>query len=114
MEVITICIDYSGLKLINPVGQHPFHIHGKAFTVCDYSFVNAQNQIISRTKADLDQKMFAPCGLLSNNWKPVKRDIITVSPATEADASGNSKNGYAVFRFKADIPGVWLMHCHIE
>lgn len=23
-------------------------------------------------------------------------------------------NGYAVIRFKADNPGTWLLHCHIE
>ena len=34
---------------------------------------------------------------------PMKRDSIMIAPA-----------GYTVMRFKADNPGVWLMHCHME
>lgn len=34
---------------------------------------------------------------------PAKRDTISVNA-----------NSYAVIRFKADNPGVWLFHCHIE
>jgi iron transport multicopper oxidase len=33
----------------------------------------------------------------------MKRDTISVNP-----------NSYAVIRFVADNPGVWLFHCHIE
>jgi len=34
---------------------------------------------------------------------PMKRDTMMVAPA-----------GYTVMRFKADNPGVWIMHCHME
>ncbi|KAE9008675.1 hypothetical protein PR003_g16083 [Phytophthora rubi] len=42
------------------------------------------------------------------------RDVYTVPPC-EADAKGVCVNvGYVVLRFKADNPGVWMMHCHVD
>ncbi|KAF9367081.1 hypothetical protein CPB97_006368, partial [Podila verticillata] len=34
---------------------------------------------------------------------PLRRDTVTVP-----------RKGYTVIRFKADNPGVWALHCHIE
>lgn len=45
-----------------------------------------------------DPAVFKP--ILNSN--PPRRDVVLVSA-----------NGYAVIAFKADNPGVWLMHCHI-
>ncbi|KAI7866443.1 multicopper oxidase-domain-containing protein [Spinellus fusiger] len=69
-------------------GAHPFHLHGHNF------------QIVARGK-----------GVFSGNrsqvqWKninPTIRDTVIV-PA----------GGYTILRFRADNPGVWLFHCHIE
>lgn len=61
-----------------------------------------------------------------NNTNPVRRDTVSI-PACQVDDTGaclsfnTSSNanvigtsfGYAVIRFVADNPGVWLMHCHI-
>ncbi|KAH3772987.1 hypothetical protein DPMN_174335 [Dreissena polymorpha] len=39
-----------------------------------------------------------------NLVNPVYKDTVTVG----------SKGGYAIIRFKADNPGIWLFHCHNE
>jgi iron transport multicopper oxidase len=68
-------------------GKHPFHLHGHNF------------QVIARSDDN--------GGSYSNNVTfpkiPMRRDTILVRPL-----------GYIVLRFKADNPGVWLFHCHIE
>jgi iron transport multicopper oxidase len=68
-------------------GKHPFHLHGHNF------------QVIARSQDDE--------GEYANNVTfpkiPMRRDTLLVRP-----------NGYFVIRFKADNPGIWLFHCHIE
>ncbi|OGE57042.1 hypothetical protein PENARI_c002G04897 [Penicillium arizonense] len=67
---------------------HPWHLHGHQF------------QVLQRT--DINGGPYR--GLFSNvSRTPVKRDTIMVQ-----------NNGHAVLRFRADNPGVWLLHCHIE
>lgn len=68
-------------------GKHPFHLHGHNF------------QVIARSADDE--------GNYANNVTfpvvPMRRDTILVRP-----------NGNFVLRFKADNPGVWFFHCHLE
>lgn len=68
-------------------GKHPFHLHGHNF------------QVIVRSADDE--------GNYANNGTfpaiPMRRDTILVRP-----------NGNMVLRFKADNPGVWFFHCHLE
>ncbi|EPS34489.1 hypothetical protein PDE_09453 [Penicillium oxalicum 114-2] len=67
---------------------HPWHLHGHQF------------QVLQRT--DVDGGYFnGTIGDLGH--PPVRRDTIMVQ-----------NHGHAVIRFKADNPGVWLLHCHIE
>jgi iron transport multicopper oxidase len=66
--------------------HHPFHFHGHHFQVC------------SRPAGGAGKAGDVEC--LGN---PMTRDTVTIE--------GNS---FAVLRFKADNPGVWLFHCHIE
>ena len=46
-------------------------------------------------------------GLYSGNdhypAQPVRRDTVVLAP-----------NGHTVWRFQANNPGVWLLHCHME
>ena len=71
----------------NDPGKHPFHLHGHNF------------QLIARSQ---DEE-----GFYANNVTfpqvPMRRDTVLVRP-----------NGNMVMRFRADNPGVWLFHCHIE
>ncbi|OTB09252.1 putative ferroxidase [Hypoxylon sp. CI-4A] len=66
---------------------HPFHLHGHQFQVLARPDSNAGNW---------------SAGVKTNDLPP-RRDVVAV----------NSKS-YAVFRIKADNPGVFLFHCHVE
>jgi len=67
---------------------HPWHLHGHQF------------QVLQRTPVD--------GGYFTGQYKnvsqtPVRRDTIMVQ-----------NHGHVVMRFRADNPGVWLLHCHVE
>ncbi|CAG8029710.1 unnamed protein product [Penicillium nalgiovense] len=67
---------------------HPWHLHGHHF------------QVLQRTPVDGGFYN----GLTSNvSTTPIKRDTIMVQ-----------NNGHTVIRFRADNPGVWMLHCHVE
>jgi iron transport multicopper oxidase len=70
------------------VAIHPFHLHGHQFQVMDRP-ASGTGDYSGRTNGFSE--------------KPPMRDVVSV----------NAKS-YAVFRFKADNPGVFLFHCHIE
>ncbi|KAG8528908.1 uncharacterized protein KY384_006597 [Bacidia gigantensis] len=68
-------------------GKHPFHLHGHFF------------QAVVRSEEE--------AGVYVHNETfpatPMKRDTFMVHP-----------NGNIVLRFRANNPGVWLFHCHLE
>ncbi|WYZ37375.1 hypothetical protein EsH8_II_000881 [Colletotrichum jinshuiense] len=72
-------------------GRHPFHLHGHDF------------QALHR--APEDGGTFADSGVTEADFPqvPMRRDTLVVWP-----------NGNIVLRFRANNPGVWLFHCHIE
>ncbi|KAK4164825.1 putative iron transport multicopper oxidase FET3 [Cladorrhinum sp. PSN259] len=67
---------------------HPFHLHGHHF------------QVLDRPKSGTGDWPERDTNYAST---PPKRDTVTIM--------GKS---YAVLRFQATNPGVWLFHCHIE
>ncbi|KAJ2744922.1 ferroxidase fet3 [Coemansia sp. BCRC 34301] len=67
-------------------GNHPFHLHGHHF------------QLIERGPVPYD-----PTYNPRPKSAPARRDTVTI-PSME----------YVVLRFRADNPGTWLFHCHIE
>ncbi|KAH0420162.1 multicopper oxidase [Colletotrichum camelliae] len=70
-------------------GKHPFHLHGHQF------------QVVHRS--DEDAGAYANDSSVSFPEYPMRRDTLVVEG-----------NGNFVIRFKANNPGVWLFHCHIE
>ena len=64
---------------------HPMHLHGHRFQVL----------ACGRGAWDGNAQTLPPA--------PVQRDVVAVPP-----------RGYAVLRFRADNPGVWSFHCHID
>lgn len=66
--------------------SHPFHLHGHNFFII--------------TRGTNDQNA---TNHLDSGKYPMRRDTITVPP-----------NAYVIIRFRADNPGVWLFHCHME
>jgi iron transport multicopper oxidase len=69
-------------------GHHPFHLHGHKFQI-----VQVGEGIYDASKAAESNK----------NPNPPRRDTVIIPG-----------KGFAVLRFRADNPGVWLMHCHVE
>lgn len=72
-------------------GRHPFHLHGHHFQAIHRSIEQAgplSNESISESQF---------------SQVPMRRDTLVVWPG-----------GNIVLRFKANNPGVWLFHCHIE
>lgn len=80
------------LNNVDP-GVHPFHMHGHEF------------QLIHRSEAydDDEPTAFDPENHPPFPEIPMRRDTVFVRP-----------NGNMVLRFRADNPGVWFFHCHIE
>ena len=68
---------------------HPMHLHGHQYQVLERSFP--------------DTGVWPGTYAANVSATPIRRDTVMLN-----------KNAYAVFRFKADNPGVWLFHCHIE
>nr|XP_023922649.1 laccase-15-like isoform X1 [Quercus suber]XP_023922656.1 laccase-15-like isoform X2 [Quercus suber] len=68
--------------------DHPMHIHGYSFYVVGWGFGN-----FDKDKDPLGYNLVDP---------PLQNTIAV------------PKNGWATIRFKADNPGVWFMHCHLE
>lgn len=73
----------------NDAGKHPFHLHGHAFQAV--------------VRSDDDAGYYNASAEIDYPATPMRRDTLMVRP-----------NGHLVIRFKADNPGVWLFHCHIE
>ncbi|KAK5662846.1 hypothetical protein OQA88_6257 [Cercophora sp. LCS_1] len=78
------------LNNIDP-GKHPFHLHGHHF------------QTVWRSEEEAGP--FADSGVTEDQFVqvPMRRDTVVLKP-----------NGNLVMRFRADNPGVWLFHCHLE
>ncbi|KAF2104574.1 iron transport multicopper oxidase FET3 [Rhizodiscina lignyota] len=72
----------------NDPGKHPFHLHGHNFQLA--------------WRADDEAGDYDPNNATFHSV-PMRRDTVMVRP----DAN-------MVLRFRADNPGVWFFHCHIE
>jgi len=92
---------------------HPVHIHGNAFFVMAYGNgtetgpepepIQNNNKFECDPLAPLCSKAIQVADDIEFNYKnPPKRTTVMV-PA----------GGFAIIRFRADNPGIWLMHCHV-
>lgn len=70
-------------------GYHPFHLHGHVF------------QVVGRGEGVYDGHNNTAVEWFLDN--PMRRDTISVPP-----------EGFVLIRFRADNPGAWFFHCHIE
>ncbi|KAI7980283.1 Laccase-14 [Camellia lanceoleosa] len=81
-------IVFQGTNVLNGAENHPIHQHGYSFYVVGFGFGNFDNET--------DPEGFN-----------------LVDPP-EMNTVGVPTNGWAAIRFKADNPGVWFMHCHLD
>ncbi|KAF2010008.1 multicopper oxidase [Aaosphaeria arxii CBS 175.79] len=75
----------------NDPGKHPFHLHGHAFQVA----YRSEEEAGPYDASQITDGTFPA--------SPMRRDTVLVNP-----------NGNIVLRFRANNPGIWLFHCHIE
>jgi iron transport multicopper oxidase len=73
-------------------GGHPWHLHGHKFQTVARS---AGDVLAAGTRYNAKTATLPPV--------PMKRDVV-----------GVRGGGYTVIRYKADNPGIQLIHCHIE
>ncbi|KAH8160132.1 hypothetical protein CIB48_g8116 [Xylaria polymorpha] len=72
-------------------GRHPFHLHGHNFQ----ALYRSEEEAGTFEDANVTEADFPKI--------PMRRDTFVLYP-----------DGNIVLRFKADNPGIWLFHCHIE
>ncbi|KAL3747894.1 hypothetical protein ACJRO7_016673 [Eucalyptus globulus] len=84
----TVEMVFQGTNLLDESGYHPMHMHGYNFYVIGVGLGNFDNET--------DPQMY-------NLVDPPKVNTI-----------GVPKNGWAAIRFRANNPGVWYWHCHID
>ncbi|KAG6365851.1 hypothetical protein INS49_000027 [Diaporthe citri] len=73
--------------------EHPFHMHGHSV------------QVVGWGPGRYDPSSSSPSSSTTTTWNlanPLRRDTFTV-PA----------ESHVVIRFRADNPGIWVMHCHV-
>ncbi|CAR28376.1 ZYRO0F02574p [Zygosaccharomyces rouxii] len=85
-------------------GKHPFHLHGHNFQLVQKSPAFHEDENFPEEDQD---KMTVPYNesapLMNFPSHPVTRDTILLEP-----------NGHVVLRFKANNPGIWYFHCHVD
>ncbi|XP_030746465.1 laccase-5-like, partial [Sitophilus oryzae] len=77
--------------------NHPLHLHGYAFRVVAMERLGRNVTVDEVKKRDSDGY--------------IKRNLIN---APIKDTVNVPDGGYTIVRFKADNPGYWIFHCHIE
>ncbi|EDO17475.1 hypothetical protein Kpol_1058p12 [Vanderwaltozyma polyspora DSM 70294] len=85
-------------------GRHPFHLHGHNFQIVQKSPAFHENETFTDAEQD---RITVPYNedspIMPFPVHPMLRDTVVLEP-----------NGHVVIRFRADNPGVWFFHCHIN
>ncbi|KAF7116797.1 hypothetical protein RHSIM_RhsimUnG0014800 [Rhododendron simsii] len=81
-------IVFQGTNILSAAENHPMHLHGFSFYHVGSGFGN-----------------------FNISTDPIGYNLVD---PPEINTVGVPKNGWAAIRFKADNPGVWFMHCHLE
>ncbi|GAM33314.1 hypothetical protein TCE0_003f00125 [Talaromyces pinophilus] len=82
-------------------GAHPFHFHGHNFYV------------VALYESPAGSSRWGSYNPWTTNNNNADEDSYDLSKAVLRDTVQIPRRGYAVLRFKADNPGVWLFHCHV-
>lgn len=84
---------------VNASVSHPFHLHGYKLYVTEIN----QNPFKHLMTVETAKNIIQNQKLRPKARKYPMKDTISIP-----------RNGFTRFRFKADNPGFWLMHCHYE
>ncbi|KAE8421217.1 multicopper oxidase-domain-containing protein [Aspergillus pseudocaelatus] len=98
-------------------GPHPFHLHGHHFyilTVQQSSYGwGSYDPFIDPYPPGLEPDPNSDPETQHSTQEGPSFQPYDLSRATLRDTVQIPSRGYAVLRFRADNPGVWLFHCHI-
>ncbi|CAH1789304.1 unnamed protein product, partial [Owenia fusiformis] len=99
--------------------SHPIHIHGHSFQVIKVGWPQYNNMTGKYLHQNSDFE--CPSGLChddtrwrNSSWYNGNIPGIVNQGAPRKDTVLVPAGGYVVVRFKADNPGFWYSHCHIE
>ncbi|CAL5348692.1 hypothetical protein CsSME_00035349 [Camellia sinensis var. sinensis] len=84
----TVEIVFQTTNVMKAAENHPMHLHGYSFYFVGFGFGN-----------------------FNNETDPTGYNLVD---PPEVNTVGVPTNGWAAIRFRADNPGVWFMHCHLE
>ncbi|KAF7815597.1 L-ascorbate oxidase-like [Senna tora] len=87
-EVVDVILQNANSLALNSTAFHPWHLHGHEFWVLGYGN--------GTFKDGDDEKLF-------NLKNPPLKNTVVIFPY-----------GWTAIRFRADNPGVWAFHCHME
>ncbi|CAC5410145.1 unnamed protein product [Mytilus coruscus] len=103
--------------------SHPVHLHGHSFYVMKMAFntYDSDGQLVPNGGQDTidiicqDSKKFCSDAKWRNeSWSNGKHPDLNWHNPPQKDTIIIPTGGYVVIRFKADNPGVWFFHCHID
>ncbi|KAJ1664026.1 ferroxidase fet3 [Coemansia sp. RSA 1813] len=87
-------LDVVEIEIQNPTDiDHSFHLHGHTFQIVEYG---------PGTGANPNKTHVSPV-VRHSSRTPIRRDTLVVRTGE-----------YIKIRFRADNPGVWLFHCHMD
>ncbi|CAN1224625.1 L-ascorbate oxidase [Linum grandiflorum] len=87
-STVDVILQNANTMVVNNSETHPWHLHGHDFWVMGYGE--------GKFDPEKDPERY-------NLVDPIMKNTVPVHPY-----------GWTALRFKADNPGVWLFHCHIE
>ncbi|CAI7589723.1 unnamed protein product [Penicillium crustosum] len=100
-------------------GSHPFHLHGHHFYIlavhqAEFGW-GSYNPFIDKIPPHLESESDGLKNDTVEAHKPNGYDsgLYNTSQAALRDTVQIPSRGYAVLRFQANNPGVWLFHCHM-
>ncbi|XP_069130310.1 uncharacterized protein [Argopecten irradians] len=99
--------------------QHPIHIHGHDFHVLKvaYSNYNTSSGISLGMNEDIECETHVWCDQpkwKNSSWGGDNIPGLNLVDPPLKDTVLLPRHGYTVIRMRADNPGFWFMHCHIE
>ncbi|XP_071149358.1 uncharacterized protein [Mytilus edulis] len=103
--------------------SHPVHLHGHSFYVMKMVFAtyDKEGQLVSNGGQDTidisctDSNNFCSDAKWKNaSWENGRHPDLNWHNPPQKDTIIIPSGGYVIIRFKADNPGVWFFHCHID
>ena len=123
IELVLSAIGPQPRELENFLFSHPVHLHGHYFHVLDIQFGTTDENTGKLTAGHSehidcggDTLCTVPSWKTRMDYNTRKRNEFQakISRAPLKDTLIIPAGGYAVVYFKADNPGWWFLHCHIE